>query len=107
MRVTATQTPASAATMGTIQTNESRVRFLATCRDSGTYDTPWLGSGMLHLSAAGCIPDQPGVERLYREHGQHHDCCEEEQTGARLDGHERLELYQRRGEGIDEHVDHR
>ena len=35
--VTATQAPATAATMGMIQTSESRVRFLATALDSGTW----------------------------------------------------------------------
>ena len=52
IRVTATHTPASAATMGTIQTRESRVRFLATVRDSATWGSGWSRSGMLYLSDA-------------------------------------------------------
>src|SRR5205809_2001649 len=103
--VTATQTPAIAATIGTSQTTESRVRFLGTFLDSGTYGA-WF-SGTLHLRPAGCIPDETGVERFDREHRQHHDCREEEQPGSRLDRHERLKLHECRGESVDEHVDHR
>src|SRR5882724_394393 len=96
---------AIAGTIGTIQTRESRVRFRGTFLDSGTYGA-WF-SGTLHLRPAGCIPDEPGVERFDREHRQHHDGREEEQPGPRLDRHERLKLHECRGESVDEHVDHR
>src|SRR5262245_37405884 len=92
--VTATQTPATAATIGTSHTSERRVRRLATARASGTGGS----SGISHLSRALRIPDEPRVEGLDREHGQHHDGREERQAGPRLDRHERLELDERRGE---------
>src|ERR1017187_9567345 len=96
--VTATQTPAIAATMGMIQTSASRVRFLATTRDSGTLGSDWSLSGILNLCLncfrTGGIPDQPRVERLDRKHGQHHDRGKEKKPGCRLDGHERLKLDQ-------------
>src|SRR5262249_2419115 len=102
MRVTATQVPASAATIGTIHTSDSRVCRLGTRRDSEI-----MGSGMLNLSRAHRIPDQARIERLHRQHREHHDRCEEEETGRRLDGHERLQLHERGRERVDEHVDHR
>ena len=53
------------------------------------------------------IPDQPRIEGLDREHRQHHHRREEKQARPRLHRHQRLELDQRGGEGVDEHVDHR
>src|SRR6266576_1749610 len=105
--VTATQTPVSAATMGTIQTTESRVRFLTTVRASPTWGSGGSRSGIPHLSRAQGIPDQSGIERLDREHRQHHDSREEDQPQRRLHRHEWLELHERGGEGVDEYVDHR
>ena len=52
IRVTATQTPTSAATIGMNQTSESRVFFLVTVLDSGTPGGGVFGSGMSNLSRA-------------------------------------------------------
>ena len=91
---------------GTIQTRESRVCFLGhgprLGHEAGRSDQAWRG-----LAPRDRIPDQPRIEGLDREHRQHHDRREEEQAGRRPHRHERLQLHERRGEGVDEDVDHR
>ena len=104
--VTAIQTPASAATIGMIQTSDSRVRLLGTAFESGTEGIGVPRSGMLNLFRDCGIPDQPRIEGLDREHRQHHHRREKEQARPRLHRHQRLKLNQGRGEGVDENVDH-
>ena len=53
------------------------------------------------------VPDQPRVEGFDRKHRQHHHGCEEKQSRSRLHRHQRLELDQGGGKGVDEHVNHR
>src|SRR5580765_3136508 len=82
--VTATQVPMTAATIGTIQTMESRVRFFGTALASATGGTGGFPSGMRqHLFRTGRIPDQPRIERLDAEHRQHDHRREEEQPRRR------------------------
>src|SRR5215510_1641704 len=107
IRVTATQAPAIAATMGMIQTSESRVCFLPTALESGTFGGNPSPSAMANLSRACRIPDQTRVKGLDAKHRQHHHRREEEQAGTRFHRHERLQLDERGGEGVDEDVDHR
>src|SRR4029077_12835958 len=83
MRVTATQTPASAATMGTIHTSEIRVLLLLTARASGALGSI-VSSGMAYLRYGHRIPDQTRIERLDRQHREHDDRREEEHAGRRL-----------------------
>src|SRR5262249_62294260 len=61
IRVTATQAPAIAATMGTIQTRESRVCFLPTALESGMFGGDPSPSAMADLSRALRLPDQTPV----------------------------------------------
>src|SRR5262249_33101790 len=98
IRVTATHTPATAATIGTTHTTESRVRFRVTVLDS---DTDAVGPGMLHLAPPRGTPYQPRVEASHRKHRQPHHRREEEEPEPGFDRHERLELHERRREGVD------
>src|ERR1022692_2750614 len=102
--VTATQVPATAATIGMIQTSESRVRFLGTTFASGTWGSGLSLSGMLNLLRTCGIPDQSRIKGLDREHRQHHHRGEEKKPGRRLHRHERLKLDEGDGEGVDKHV---
>src|SRR5262249_36739623 len=105
IRVTATQTPATAAMIGTIQTTESRVRFLVTARDCGTCDVSLSAMGTPFRT--GAIPEEPRIERPDGQHCENHDGGEEEQAGRGRDRHQRLQLDQCSGERVDEDVDHR
>src|SRR5215469_17056341 len=105
--VTATQTPSAAATIGIIQTTESRVRLGESPLDCGTVGSVVRSSAILNSLFACRVPYQTGIERLDRQHGQHHYHREEKQPGPWLDRHERLELHQSRGEGVDENIHHR
>src|SRR5215471_8688901 len=107
IRVTATQAPTTAATIGTIHTSDRRVLRLPRCFDSGTGGSGASASGMSDLVGARRVPDQAWIEGLDGEHREDHDRGEEEQARRGLHRHERLELDQRRGEGVDEDVDHR
>src|SRR5579864_3465860 len=97
-RVTATQAPTIAATIGMTQTSENLVRFFGTALDWGTGGSGGSRSGMTNLFSACGIPDQPRIEGLHREHGEHYYRREEDQAGPRLHRHQRLQLYKSRGE---------
>src|ERR1700683_2514510 len=112
-RVTATHAPTIAARIGMNQTSESRVRFLGTFLDSGTEErVGGSRSGISNLFRI-ClyrtcsVPDQPRIERLDRQHRKHHYRREKDQAWPRLDRHQRLQLDQGRGEGVDDYIDHR
>src|SRR5262249_43158798 len=99
IRVTATHAPAIAATMGTIQTRESRVCFLPTALESGMFGGDPSPSAMANLSRACRIPDQTRVKGLDAEHRQHHHRREEEQAGTRFHRPERLRTAEPCGRG--------
>src|SRR5215470_7657516 len=105
MRSTAIPTAITAARMGMIHTIEMRELFFETtvaCASSSR--SP---SAMFALLRRGGIPDETGVEGHRRQHGQDDHPGEEDHTRAGLHGHERLQLHESHGEGIDEHVEHR
>src|SRR5215469_1132213 len=105
--VTATQTPSAAATIGIIQTTESGVRLGERPLDCGTVGSVVRSSAILNSLFASRVPNQTAIERLDRQHCQHHDHREKKQPGTRLDRHERLELYQGRCEGVHKNIHHR
>src|SRR5262249_37613939 len=105
MRSTAIPTAITAARMGMIHTIEMRELFFETtvaCAPSSR--SP---SAMFALLRRAGIPDETGVEGHRRQHGQDDHRGEENHTRAGLHGHERLQLHERHGERIDEHVEHR
>src|SRR5215469_7213075 len=104
--VTATHRPTTVATIGMIHTSESLVFFLATALDSGIEPDGVCGSAMVNLLRICSVPNQARVERLDREHRQHHYRGEEEQAGPWLDRHQGLKLDQCRGKGVHEYVNH-
>src|SRR6516164_7971654 len=102
--VTATQTPIAASSFGITPTTESRVRLGETPLDCGKVGSVVRSSAILNSLFACRVPNQTGIERLDRQHCQHHDHREEEQPGPRLDRHQRLELHQSRCEGVDKNI---
>src|SRR5215472_5272208 len=105
MRSTAIPTAITAARMGMIHTIEMRELFFETtvaCASSSR--SP---SAMFALPGRAGIPDETGVERHRRQHGQDDHRGEEDHARAGLHGHERLQLHEGHGERIDEHVEHR
>src|SRR3984957_13175694 len=105
--VTATHTPTSAARIGMNHTSDSRVRLRVRPFDSGTGGKGRSLSAIEYLFRTRRIPDEARIERLHRQHRQHHHRRKEQQPGPRRDIHKWLKLNQRRGESIDEHIDHR
>src|SRR5260370_26241939 len=95
--VTATHAPRSAATIGMSQTSESRVRLLGTLLDSVTEERGGSRSGICNLFRI-CrvriygIPDESRIERLDREHREHHYRRKQDQAGAPLHFHQRRPL---------------
>src|SRR5260370_14926568 len=87
--VTATHAATMAATMGMSKSSESRVRLLGTLFDSVTEERGGSRSGICNLFRI-CrvriygIPDESRIERLDREHREHHYRRKEDQAGARL-----------------------
>src|SRR6516162_51953 len=105
--VTATQPPTAASTFEITQTPESRVRLREKPLDCGTVGSVVRSSAILNSLFAGRVPNQTRIETLDRQHRQHHDHREEKQPRPRLHRHQRLELHQRRGEGVDKNIHHR
>src|SRR5215470_4511243 len=89
-----------------IQITEMRLRFGRTTVACGM--SPDRGGSTIEcLPFERSVPEQARVEGLRRKHGEHHHGHEEHHTRAGLDGHQRLQLYQRHDERINEHVEHR
>src|SRR5215468_8984861 len=105
IRSTAIPTAITAARIGMIHTMEIRELFFETtvaCASSSR--SP---SAMFALLRRGGIPDETGVEGHRRQHGQDDHGGEEDHARTGLYGHQRLQLHERDGEGVDEHVQHR
>src|SRR5262249_1832846 len=105
--VTATQTPGGGDTSGVSETPEGGVRWGESPLDCGRVGRVVRSSAILNSLFASRVPNQTAIERLDRQHCQHHDHREKKQPGTRLDRHERLELYQGRCEGVDKNIHHR
>src|SRR5215468_462731 len=105
IRSTAIPTAITAARIGMIHTMEIReLLFETTLACASSSRSP---SAMFALPGRAGIPDETGVEGHRRQHGQDHHGGEEDHARTGLHGHERLQLYERHGEGIDEHIQHR
>src|SRR5215831_11645762 len=105
IRSTAIPTAITAARMGMIHTMEIRELFFETTVACAT--SPRSPSGMISLPGRAGIPDETGVEGHRRQHGQDDHGGEEDHARTGLHGHERLQLHEGDGEGVDEHVEHR
>src|SRR5882724_2958936 len=105
MRWTAIPMATTAARMGMSQITERRARFGGSTVACGTGSRP-VGSGMAALPVRARIPDQARVEGLHGKHRQHHHGHEEHHPGPGLHRHERLELDEGDGKGVDEHIEH-
>src|SRR5215469_16904916 len=105
MRSTAIPTAITAARMGMIHTMEIRERLRDTTVACATSSRS--PSAMFALPGRAGIPDETGVEGHRRQHGQDDHCGEEDHARSWLHGHERLQLHEGDGEGVDEHVEHR
>src|SRR5215831_4312905 len=105
IRSTAIPTAITAARMGMIHTMEIRELFFETTVACATSSRS--PSAMIALPGRAGIPDKAGVEGHRRQHGQDDDRGEEDHARTGLHGHERLQLHERHGEGVDEHVEHR
>src|SRR5215471_16458814 len=105
IRSTAIPTAITAARIGMIQTMEMRELFFETTVACATSSRS--PSAMISLPGRAGIPDETGVERHRRQHGQDDHRGEEDHARIGLHGHERLQLHERRGERVDEHVEHR
>src|ERR1019366_7809344 len=96
----------TAARIGMIHTTEIRKRFeratLACGKSLGSFS-----SAMDGLAGIDAVPDQTRIKGFGREHGQHHHGGEKQHTLARRHRHQRLQLHQGHGEGVDEHIEHR
>src|SRR5262249_23926410 len=93
---TAMPTATSAASTGTIQMFEIRLRCREATVASGKSSSRLLSTMLVPPgSRCGRIPDQTRVEGLRRDHRQHHDCPEEDDPWARLHRHQGLELHER------------
>src|SRR6267143_3224154 len=90
----------SAARIGMIQTAETRMRWRGTAIASGR----WRRSDW---SVMRRVPEETGIERRRRKHGQDHHRGEERQPGTRLRCHHRLKLNQCDDESDDEYIEHR
>src|SRR5215813_6012374 len=103
IRCTAIPTAATAARIGMIHTMEIRERFFdTTVACERLLPVP---SAMISLPGRAGIPDGTGVEGDRRQHGQDdHHRGEEHHARIGLQGHERLQLHESNGEGVDEHV---
>ena len=89
-----------------IQTTEIRARRFGD--DGGLRQAVQVGIvSHVGLRSAAGIPDQAGVEGLRRDHRQHDDRREEQHSRPGRHRHQRLELHQGDGEGVDEDVEHR
>src|SRR5262252_6098124 len=105
MRSTAIPTAITAARMGMIHTIEMReLLFETTLACASSSRSP---SAMISLPGRAGIPDETGVEGHRRQHGQDDHGGEEDHARTGLYGHQRLQLHERDGEGVDEHVQHR
>src|SRR5262245_2762253 len=92
MRWTAMPTATTAARIRMIQTTEMRVRLFGTTVATGTFERS-ESSAMSPLFLVR-IPYQAGVERLRRQHRQHHHRRKEQHARAGLHRHQRLQLNQ-------------
>src|SRR5215467_3974910 len=104
IRSTAIPRAMTAARMGMIHTMEIRELFRDTVACASSSRSP---SAMFALPGRASIPDETGVEGHRRQHGQDDHRSEEDHARAGFHGHERLQLHERHGEGVDEHVEHR
>src|SRR5215467_7086554 len=105
IRSTAIPTAITAARMGMIHTMEIRELFFETTVACATSSRS--PSAMIALPGRAGIPDETGVEGHRRQHGQDDHRGEEDHARSWLHGHERLQLHEGDGEGVDEHVEHR
>src|SRR5664279_510936 len=105
-RWTAIPIATSAARSGMIQTIEMRRRFFRISVACGRWSRS-VSSAMAYRVRMGGVPDQARIEGLGGEHRQHHDGGEEQHAGTGGHRHQRLQLHQRDGERIDEHIEHR
>src|SRR5215475_10231893 len=96
----------TAAKSGMIQTMEIRWRRFGTTVACGRLSRLLL-SAISVLLACPCIPDQAGVKGFRRDHGQHDHRREKYYPRTGLHRHQRLELHEGDGEGVDEDVQHR
>src|SRR3984885_5297598 len=106
MRWIAMPMATTAASSGMIQMIEMRRRFARTTLASGKLLRS-LSLAMRGLEGFGAIPDQTGVERFGGEHGEPHDGREKHHSESGRHRHQRVELHERDGEGIDKHIEHR
>src|SRR5215467_814138 len=105
IRSTAIPTAITAARMGMIHTMEIRERLRdTTVACASPSRSP---SAIFALPGRAGIPDETGVEGHRRQHGQDDHRGEEDHARTGLHGHERLQLHECDGEGVDEHVEHR
>src|SRR5262245_10990831 len=95
----------TAARMGITQTTDRRAPRRRTTVACGRLSRP-LSSAMLFLKSRRGIPDAPRIGRFRDDHRQHHYSREERHAGAGDHRHRGLQLHQRDGEGVDEHVQH-
>src|SRR5262245_31250046 len=105
-RCTAIPSATTAATIGITHTTDTRARRRGTTTACAT-PPPSTGSSAMASPRPGSVPDQPRIEGLRRQHCQHDHRGEEQDTGPRLDRHQRLELHERDRERVHEHVQHR
>src|SRR5215467_1318086 len=104
IRSTAIPTATTAARMGMIQTMEIRERLRDTTVACATASRS--PSAMLSHPGRAGSPDETGVEGPRRQHSQNDNRGEEDHARAGFHGHERLQLHESHGEGVDEDVEH-
>src|SRR5678809_487924 len=95
----------TAARIGMIQTTEILVPFFGTTVARGKSSRSKF-SAMHDLPNCRRITNQAGLEGLRRDHRQDDHGRKKKHSWTGLDKHQRLELDQSNGEGIDEHVEH-
>src|SRR5882757_8718689 len=101
----ASQAAITAVTNGTAQIQEIRRR-----RSAGVRTIATGSSSLMPASRAWCpfgtVPDQPGIERPGREHGQDHDRGEGDRSRPGSDGHNGAELDDADEDRLHENVEH-
>src|SRR5262245_20184837 len=106
MRWMAIPTATTAARIGMIQTTEIRVRLrrpTVACGRRGKSVSSAIVSP--HFSAG--IPDEARIEGFGRNHREHDHRREKQHPRSGRHRHQRVQLHEGDGEGVDEHVEHR
>src|SRR5262249_18763353 len=96
----------TAATIGMIQTTETRARLLGTTVARGSVSRSLVSSMVAPLGECR-VPDESRIEGFGGDHRQPPHRREEQHPRPGLHRHQGLELDERDGERVDEHVQHR